>query len=316
MVLRKKKIKGSEYYYLELSYFVVNKSKKFSKYLGLEKPPEKELEKTINAFKGEIIKKLSGKDYSAKMISGDEVIKTLLFRNAFEKKFAALSPTKKKKFEVDRTIVFTLTTLTTEDVDVSLKDVKEAYRKNLNLTLREQISKNMLKAVKSVKQEKQLSKRYLLELHKSIMSEFETKSPGKLRKKQVYLRKRDEKNPLSIEIAYRPPSHKKIDKLLEEFVEWYNKSSLNPLEKAALTHFKIYRIHPFLDGNKRICRLIFNKTLLEEHFPLINISEKRGPYFQALIESTEKNNPKKLVKFCLKEYLRQAKEFIKNRTKS
>jgi len=313
MTLRKKRVKGKEYYYLELSFFVVDKAKKFSKYLGAEKPSKKELERIEEKFKEEILQKLSGKNYKNRFVSKEDLVKALVFRQEFDKKFASLSPVKKKKYEIDRTIIFTLTTLTTEDVDVSLDDVENAFKKETNLNLREQISKNMIEAVNSIKQKRPLSSEYLLELHKKTMSQFETKNPGQLRNKQVYLHKRDKENPLSIEIAYRPPAHQNIGRLLEEFVEWYNKSTLNPIEKATLAHLKLYRIHPFLDGNKRICRLVFNKALLEEGFPLINISEKKEAYFEALIESTEKNDSKKLTDFSLKEYFRQIKEFLKKR---
>ncbi|MDD4250787.1 MAG: Fic family protein [Candidatus ainarchaeum sp.] len=307
-----KKLKGKEYYYSFLSYFLINKSKSFSKYIGSKKPTASKLESIEIKFKEELILKLSKKDYSVQVISKDDLIKALLFRDAFNKKFASLSPAKRKKFEIDQTILFTLTTLTTEDVDVSLNDIKEAYIKELDLSLKEKISKNMLQAVESIKHVEKLDKKYLFDLHKKAMSEFETKNPGKIRDKQVYLHKRDEKNPLSIEIGYRPPHFNKVSDLLDEFVEWYNHTKLGPLEKAAVAHFKIYSIHPFLDGNKRVCRLVFNKTLLGEDFPLLNISEKKEPYFEALINSVEKNNPKELIEFTLKEYFRQIKEFLRS----
>ena len=98
--------------------------------------------------------------------------------------------------------------------------------------------------------------------------------------------------------------------MLDEFIDWYVKSDLNPIEKASLAHYKLYSIHPFLDGNKRICRLIFNKYLIDEAFPIINVSEKRDEYFDALIESVEKNKSDLLVDFVLKEYFRQVKAFI------
>lgn len=41
-----------------------------------------------------------------------------------------------------------------------------------------------------------------------------------------------------------------LNKLIDEFTEWYKSTSLNPIEKAALAHYNLYRIHPFLDGNK------------------------------------------------------------------
>ncbi len=311
MKLRTKTVYGKKYYYLDLGYRVSNKSKTFSKYVGSKKPSKNQLAKIEESFRREIVSKLSGKNYSNEFISKDGLIKTLLFKEAFNKKFASLSAVQKRKHEVDSTILFTLTTLTTEDVDVSLIDVKQAFEKENQLSMREQISKNMLKAVESIKEKHALNKEYLLELHKTIMASFEGKGPGKIRAEQVYLQKRDEKNPLGTEIAYRPPHYSKVDKLLDTFVGWYNSTQLNPIEKAAQAHYKLYKIHPFLDGNKRICRLILNKTLIDEGFPLLNISTKKEQYFQTLIDSVEKDLPKKLAEFTLKEYFRQIKEFLK-----
>jgi len=312
MALRTKTVKGKKYYYLDLSYFIATKAKTFSKYIGSKKPSKSQLAKIEGSFRREIVSKLSGKPYTNEFISKDDLIKALLFRDSFNKKFSSLSGVQKRKYEVDSTILFTLTTLTTEDVDVSLTDVKQAFEKENQLSMREQISKNMLKAVESIKEKHALNKQYLLKLHKTIMASFEGKNPGKLRAGQVYLQKRDEKNPLGAEIDYRPPHFSKVDKLLDEFIEWYNATQLNPIEKAAQAHYKLYRIHPFLDGNKRICRLVLNKTLIDEGFPLLNISAKKEPYFQTLIDSVEKDLPKKLAEFTLKEFLRQVKEFLKN----
>ncbi len=311
MALRTKTIKGKKYYYFDLSYFISKKAKTFSKYIGAKKPSENELKKIDESFKQEIISKCSGKEFSTDLIPRGDLIKALLFRDAFNKKFASLSKLQKRKYEVDSTILFTLTTLTTEDIDISLADVVNAFEKGNRLSMREQISKNMLKAVESIKEKHKLDKKYLLGLHKTIMASFEGKSPGQIRNRQVYLHKKNSKNPLGVEIAYRPPHYSKISQLLDEFVEWYNSTKLNPIEKAAIAHYKIYKIHPFLDGNKRISRLILNKTLIDEGFPLLNISAKKEPYFQTLITSVEKDLPKKIAEFTLKEFLRQAKEFLK-----
>ncbi|MDO8537553.1 MAG: Fic family protein [archaeon] len=313
MKLRTKNVHGKKYYYLDLSYRILSNLKTFSKYVGIKKPTNSKLAKIRESFESEIILKLSGKDYAAELISKDDFIKALLFKDAFNKKFSLLSSVQKRKYEVDSTILFTLTTLTTEDVDVSMRDVQNAFEKDKQLNMREQISKNMLKAVESIKEKHAFDKHYLLELHKTIMASFEEKNPGKIRRGQVYLHLQDSKNPLGKEIAYRPPQHEKVSELLEEFVEWFNSTKLNPIEKAAIAHYKIYKIHPFLDGNKRISRLVFNKTLLDEGFPLLNISIKKELYFQSLVDSVEKNLPKKLAEFTLQEFLRQTKEFLKTK---
>ena len=166
----------------------------------------------------------------------------------------------------------------------------------------------MLNAVESIKHHNELDSSYLLELHRTIMANFKTKKPGEFREKQVYLYK---KGPFGdTELKYRPPKHQRVIKMLDIFFAWYKNSNIDPVEKAAIAHYKLYRIHPFLDGNKRICRLIFNKTLLDDHFPLINISVNKGAYFDSLITSVETNNPKQLVEFAFKQYYLQVREFL------
>ena len=121
-----KTISGKEYYYSQLVYFIFVKTKGFSKYIGLKKPSEAKLAEVEEKFRTELVEKLSGKKFTVENISKDDFIKALLFNQAFKKKFNSLTPMQKKKFEIDQTILFTLTTLTTEDVDVSLNDVKNA----------------------------------------------------------------------------------------------------------------------------------------------------------------------------------------------
>lgn len=311
MTLVIRKIKGKKYYYSSLSYFLVSKSRSFSKYIGPKKPTEKALKKVELKFKEELILRLSGKDYSNSLIGRDEVIRSLLFSVEFDKKYRKLTSLRRRKYDIDSTVIFTLTTLTTEEVDVDLVDVKNALNKTSGLTLREQISKNMLHAVESIRQHHKLSSEYLLKLHHTIMATFETKTPGEFRKKQVYLYRKGSFGPSGDkELAYCPPSSKKITRMLDSFFGWYVGSNLNPIEKAALAHYLLYRIHPFLDGNKRICRLIFNKTLMDDHFPLINISVNKEAYFDALVSAVEANNPKPFVEFSLKQYYLQVREFL------
>lgn len=312
MTLVSKKISGKSYYYSSLSYYLIDKSRSFSRYIGSKKPSNTGLARIERKFRAEIIKKLANKVYTSENIIQDEVIRTLLFKDLFNKKYEKLTSLKRRRYDIDSTVLFTLTTLTTEEVDVSLDDVKNALEKGSYLTQREQISKNMLNAVDSIRHSHALDMRYLLKLHRMIMASFETKTPGQVRTKQVYLHRIAEANPLGIELSYRPPPFVKINELLDGFIKWYNSTKLNPMEKATMAHYKLYKIHPFLDGNKRICRLIFNKALLDAGFPLLNISREKEEYFEALIESVEKDKVRVLVDFTLKQYYKQIKEFVTN----
>ena len=60
--------------------------------------------------------------------------------------------------------------------------------------------------------------------------------------------------------VYRPPKiGKDIEKLMSSFIEWINSKeviSLDPIYRAALTHYHIGKIHPFGDGNGRTARFL------------------------------------------------------------
>lgn len=310
MVLVSKKINGRRYYYSFLSYFLIDRSRSFSKYIGNREPSKEALRRIEKNFREELILRLSGHRYSSLLVSSDDVIKMLLFNEAFTKKYSKLSALQRRKYDIDSTVSFTFTTLTTEDVDVSISDVRNAMNGLPKPTGKERISRNMLKAVESIKERKKLDKKYLLALHRTIMANFETKTPGKIRARQVYLHIRDESGG-SKEIRYRPPSHDVMEKMLNEFLAWYNSSTLNPLEKAAIAHYRLYMIHPFLDGNKRMCRLVFNKTLIDCGFPIINVSVDRDKYFDALAFSVQNGRPAVFVGFCISQYYKQVKKFLK-----
>ena len=86
------------------------------------------------------------------------------------------------------------------------------------------------------------------------------------------------------EEKYVSPS--KIEDEMKTFLKWYNEEkNVHPVEKAALTHFKLVSIHPFVDGNGRTSRLLMNMELMKHGYPIINIQPdqaSRQEYMEAL----------------------------------
>lgn len=75
--------------------------------------------------------------------------------------------------------------------------------------------------------------------------------------------------------------------MMYDLVSWFNREvesgELNPIELAALFHYRYIRIHPFEDGNGRIARLLVNYILLRFGYPMIIIkSDKKEEYLQVL----------------------------------
>jgi Fic family protein len=95
--------------------------------------------------------------------------------------------------------------------------------------------------------------------------------------------------------AYLPPQPWLVPKLMEELLLSYGekKKSLHPVELAADIHAELVGVHPFIDGNGRISRLVMNLILLRSGFPLANISggnTTRLDYYEALNASHIEHN--------------------------
>lgn len=52
---------------------------------------------------------------------------------------------------------------------------------------------------------------------------------------------------------------------------------LHPVERAALAHFRLVHIHPFIYGNGRTARLLMNLVLIREGYPPAVIRHERRP---------------------------------------
>jgi len=77
-----------------------------------------------------------------------------------------------------------------------------------------------------------------------------------------------------------PPSFSKIIKLMDEYISNIKELKLQPITKAAFIHHELARIHPFLDGNGRVSRLITNLYLMKQGYPPIVLKkEDRRKYY-------------------------------------
>ena len=85
---------------------------------------------------------------------------------------------------------------------------------------------------------------------------------------------------------YPVPPPEKIEPLMNEFFQWLSTQEklLHPVEFAAKAHKEFVFIHPFVDGNGRVARLLMNLCLLRQGYTMAIIPPVlRGDYI-ALLE--------------------------------
>ena len=112
-----------------------------------------------------------------------------------------------------------------------------------------------------------ISVRLLNEAHKRLLdgARGAGKQPGELRRSQNWIGGTRPGNAVFV-----PPPPDKVPKLLgdlERFIHEPPKSVLPPLVRVALVHAQFETIHPYLDGNGRIGRLLI--AALMEHWQLL-----------------------------------------------
>ena len=83
---------------------------------------------------------------------------------------------------------------------------------------------------------------------------------GEYRLKQVVVR-----NSETGEVTFRPSPPLEVPFLMREFLYWVNredKDQIHPVIKAGIAHHQLVGIHPFIDGNGRVARILATLILL------------------------------------------------------
>jgi Fic family protein len=156
----------------------------------------------------------------------------------------------------------------------------------------------------------------LLKLHRILLTSARghNKAPGEFRRQQNFVGSRVggvEK------IRFTPPDWTKLDHSLSNWEKYYHCDD-DPLVRLALIHAQFEFLHPFLDGNGRIGRILipiflFEKGLLSEPTFYMSeyIEEHRDEYIERLNElGRVKNSWRSWVQFFLEAIASQAERNV------
>ncbi|MBS3079367.1 Fic family protein [Candidatus Pacearchaeota archaeon] len=140
----------------------------------------------------------------------------------------------------------------------------------------------------------ELSKEFILELHRLVVYDTlreDLKSQiGRFRTVQVFVG------------GSIPPSATEVPNKIAHLIKWYstNKIKLHPLVLASYFHTEFEKIHPFVDGNGRVGRLLINFILHKNKYPMINIPKKsRFKYYEVLQKAQYKRELRSFISFLI-----------------
>jgi Fic family protein len=160
------------------------------------------------------------------------------------------------------------------------------------------------------------SSRLIRETHKVLLQGVrgEKKQPGEFRKSQNWIGGATINDALFI-----PPVHTSVPELMSDIEKFiHNEEIYFPeLLKIALVHYQFETVHPFLDGNGRVGRLLIPLYLVNEGIlkkPILYLSDfmenHRKLYYENLMNVREKNDINQWFKFFLVGIIETAKKGI------
>lgn len=120
------------------------------------------------------------------------------------------------------------------------------------------------------------------------------------------------------EAYFYPPNASEVDALMEKLFRYSEKKTSEPLVQIALIFAQLLIIHPFMDGNGRVARILIPLFLYRKQvapYPYFFLSayfqKHRLRYFQLLFQTTEKQRWENWIAFFLKGVIGESRKYCR-----
>jgi len=274
---------------------------KKSKFIGFGHIPTATIDKQKREFEIEILSSMPSENLTKEQLAEIENLKDI-----YADKIGSLNKEEFEKFENTFFTELTYDSNAIEGSSLSLEDTNLIVNEGLvpeGKTLREiNEAKNHIQAINFITNYKgDLNEPFLLKLHSIILKDISERFAGRYRENPVRIFRGD----------VRFPDYEKVPQLVKNLIYWYklNKPKMHPFELAVIFSMKLVSIHPFVDGNGRISRLIMNFLLKKKGYPWINIYMKqRAEYLRAVRQANDEKY-KPVLEFAIKSLKENMKDF-------
>ena len=191
---------------------------------------------------------------------------------------------------------------------LNLNDLSGSNKLGANYKARIEVE-NILSAFSFIEtnKHKNIDKDFILNLHAIVMKGLRD-DLGTVRK-EVSAIFNESGFPIFI-----PPPPSELEELLQKLISYINEeTNENVLIKASLLHISFEKIHPFLDGNGRVGRLLFQALIAKQGYSfnrLLSIeellNERKDEYYAYL----DKNDATSFIEFMLEIINDQAQKIL------
>ncbi len=275
-------VKGKKLNYLVHNRREGSKWVKKSRFIGTGSIPKEKLALLKNDFE---INLFSDRKYA--YLSTEQVVEIGTLKKKYQQKISALAKEEYEKFEKSFFTELTYNSNAIEGSSLTLQETSLILNENLapegKSTSEIYEAKKHREALRFIKEHKGgLDEKLILRLHSIILKDISENFAGRYRQTSVRIFGSDVKFPDS----------EKVPQLVKNLVYWYknNKSKYHQFELAVLVSMKFVTIHPFVDGNGRVSRLLMNLLLNKGNYPWINIYNKqRAKYLLAVRKANDEN---------------------------
>ena len=156
----------------------------------------------------------------------------------------------------------------------------------------------------SILENKAISVNDIYKMHRLFYKQIDEENAGVLRKQQVFISGSEHNDKI--------PQSSNLPVQMQELESWIQdtQGKIHPVLFAARLHKKLIQIHPFIDGNGRICRLSMNAALIQSGYPPTIIPPiVREDYIRALEKAWI--NEQIFVEFIAARVLESEKDFMR-----
>jgi Fic family protein len=259
----------------------------------------------INELKEEFeIELINSKKYP--YLKKEQIIRIEKLKRDYLKKIGSLSKEEFERFENSFFTELTYNSNAIEGSSLSLEETSLVVNENLapkGKTTREIYeAKNHIKTLNFINSYKgELDERFILKLHSLILENISERFAGKYRESNVKIFGSDAKFPDS----------DRVPQLVKNLIYWYNnnKNKCHQFELAIIFSMKFVSIHPFVDGNGRVSRLVMNFILKKKGYPWINVYNKLRAEYLSVVRKANDEEYLPVLEFMIKSLEENLRDF-------